>query len=122
MKKLLILFVLPVFNLFLISAQNYVLPIYNGTIPNSKNTCSSEKIDKSDIIVISDIQNPDISVYLPTKKFATGQAVLICPGGGYWILAYDLEGTDIARYLNSIGVAGIVLKYRLPRCFAWEES
>ena len=44
----------------------------------------------------------------------TGQAVIICPGGGYWALAYDLEGTDIARYLNSIGVVGIVLKYRLP--------
>jgi hypothetical protein len=40
--------------------------------------------------------------------------VVICPGGGYWVLAYDLEGTDIARYLNSIGVAAIVLKYRLP--------
>ena len=63
---------------------------------------------------MSHVQNPDIAVYLPSKKVATGQAVIICPGGGYGILAYDLEGTDIARYLNSIGVAGIVLKYRLP--------
>jgi acetyl esterase/lipase len=60
------------------------------------------------------VQDPDIAVYLPSKRFATGQAVVICPGGGYWVLAYDLEGTDVAKYLNSIGVAGIVLKYRLP--------
>jgi acetyl esterase/lipase len=63
---------------------------------------------------VTRVQVPDIAVYLPTRKFATGQAVVICPGGGYGGLAYDYEGTDIARYLNSVGVAGIVLKYRLP--------
>lgn len=97
-----------------IFAQDVVLPLYSGKIPNSINTGQKEKIEKTDITIIRDVQNPDIAVYLPTKKFATGQAVVICPGGGYWILAYDLEGTDIAKYLNSIGVAGIVLKYRLP--------
>jgi acetyl esterase/lipase len=94
--------------------QEYTLPLYSGTIPNSKNTGSKEKIERKDIIVISNVQAPDIAVYLPTKRFATGQAVIICPGGGYWVLAYDLEGTDIARFFNSIGVAAIVLKYRLP--------
>ncbi|MGE5395807.1 MAG: alpha/beta hydrolase [Candidatus Saccharibacteria bacterium] len=94
--------------------QDYVLPLYKGEIPNSKNTGQKEKIEKKDITLISNVQDPDIAVYLPSKRFATGQAVVICPGGGYWVLAYDLEGTDIARYLNSIGVAGIVLKYRLP--------
>ncbi|HEX7583643.1 MAG TPA: alpha/beta hydrolase [Prolixibacteraceae bacterium] len=99
---------------FLSYGQDYVLPLYQGEIPNSKNTGQTEKIEKKDIILISNVQNPDIAVYLPSKRFATGQAVVICPGGGYWVLAYDLEGTDIAKYLNSIGVAGIVLKYRLP--------
>lgn len=99
---------------FLLSGQDFILPLYQGEIPNSKNTGQPEKIEKKDITIISNVQNPDIAVYLPSKRFATGQAVVICPGGGYWILAYDLEGTDIARYLNSIGVAGIVLKYRLP--------
>ncbi len=94
--------------------QDYILPLYPGEIPNSIHTGQKEKIEKKDITVISNVQNPDITVYLPSKRFATGQAVIICPGGGYWVLAYDLEGTDIARYLNSIGVAGIVLKYRLP--------
>src|SRR5512135_1489098 len=95
-------------------AQEYRLPLYSGTIPNSINTGQKEKIEKSEITVISNVQVPDIAVYLPSKRFATGQAVVICPGGGYWILAYDLEGTDIARYMNSIGVAAVVLKYRLP--------
>jgi len=63
---------------------------------------------------ISNVRVPSIAVYLPSKRLATGQAVVICPGGGYQILAYDLEGTDIARYLNSLGVAAVVLKYRLP--------
>jgi len=95
-------------------SQDFVLPLYNDKIPNSINTGQKEKIEKSDITLISNVQNPDIAVYLPSKRFATGQAVVICPGGGYWVLAYDLEGTDIAKYLNTIGVAGIVLKYRLP--------
>ena len=96
------------------SAQDYTLPLYKGAIPNSKYTGAQEKVEKKDIIVISNVQTPDIAVYLPSKRFATGQAVIICPGGGYWILAYDIEGADIAKYLNSIGVAAIVLKYRLP--------
>lgn len=94
--------------------QEYRLPLYYGAIPNSINTGAKEKIDNSRIISISNVQIPDIAVYLPSKRSATGQAVIICPGGGYWILAYDIEGTDIAKYFNSIGVAAIVLKYRLP--------
>lgn len=94
--------------------QDYVLPLYSGKIPNSIREAAPDKVEKKDIILYSKVQNPDIAVYLPSKRFATGQAVVICPGGGYWVLAYDLEGTDIARYLNSIGVAAVVLKYRLP--------
>jgi acetyl esterase/lipase len=92
--------------------QDHVLPLYDRSALSVK--AGKEKVERSDIIAISNVQVPDIAVYLPSKRFATGQAVVICPGGGYWILAYDYEGTDIARYLNSIGVAGVVLKYRLP--------
>jgi acetyl esterase/lipase len=97
-----------------IKGQNYSIPLYKGTIPNSKEIRGKEKIDRQDITVISNVQVPEIDVYLPTKRFSSGQAVVICPGGGYWILAWDLEGTDIAKYFNSIGIAAIVLKYRLP--------
>ena len=97
-----------------IHSQDFRLPIYKGTPPGFKDNGGKEQVINEDIILISHVQTPDIAVYLPSKKMATGQAVIICPGGGYHILAYDYEGTDIARYLNSIGVAGIVLKYRLP--------
>ncbi len=95
-------------------AQDMIIPLYPGDLPNSNGTVISEKIMKQEIIRISQIQVPDIAVYLPSKRSATGQAVIICPGGGYHYLAYDWEGSDIARYLNSIGVAAMVLKYRLP--------
>jgi len=83
-------------------------------IPNYKETGSAEKWDTSDIISVTNVQQPGIAVYLPAKRHATGQAVVICPGGGYWALAYDWEGIDVAKWLNSKGIAGIVLKYRLP--------
>jgi acetyl esterase/lipase len=56
---------------------------------------------------------PTVQVYLPPADKATGAAVVICPGGGYVFLAMDHEGHQIARWLNSLGVAGIILKYRI---------
>jgi acetyl esterase/lipase len=53
-------------------------------------------------------------MYFPPKEKDTGAAVVICPGGGYNVLAMDLEGEEVAAWLNSIGVTGIVLKYRVP--------
>lgn len=97
-----------------LSAQEHRLPLYPGAPPNSKPTTITEQVDDRGFKWVTRVQEPAIDVYLPTKKFATGQAVVICPGGGYSGLAYDYEGTDIARYLTSTGVAGIVLKYRLP--------
>ncbi len=97
-----------------LSAQDHRVPLYPGTPPNARPTTVTEQVEHREITWVTRVQVPDIAVYLPTRKFATGQAVVICPGGGYGGLAYDYEGTDIARYLNSIGVAGIVLKYRLP--------
>src|SRR5262249_19722756 len=64
---------------------------------------------------LTNISRPTITVYRPAKGRDTGAAVLIAPGGGYNILAWDLEGTEVAEWLNSFGVTGIVLKYRVPR-------
>lgn len=95
--------------------QEYIVPLYESIIPNSKNAdFKKEILNQSDISWVSNVQIPDIAVYLPSKRIATGQAVVICPGGSYGSVVLDLEGSDIARQLNSIGVAGIVLKYRLP--------
>lgn len=90
------------------------LDIYPGEVPFQKTTDVTETIQRNDILVVSKVQNPQIQVFLPAKRSATGKAVIICPGGGYGVLAYDWEGLDIAKWLNSHGIAGIVLKYRLP--------
>lgn len=64
---------------------------------------------------VKNIHNPSITVYLPPKEKATGAAVVVCPGGGHRELVFNPEGRDAATYLNSIGVAVFVLKYRLAR-------
>src|SRR5689334_16086598 len=59
---------------------------------------------------------PSLTVYLPPSDKATGTAVVVCPGGGYGALADKHEGKDVAEYLNTLGVAAFVLKYRIaPR-------
>ncbi len=83
-------------------------------IPLSIKTDIQEVSESTDIIRISKVQVPQLDVFLPNKKGATGQAVIICPGGGYSRLAYDWEGTDIAKLFNAHGIAAFVLKYRLP--------
>lgn len=64
---------------------------------------------------ITNVTKPTISVRTPPKATGPCPAVVVCPGGGYSILAYDLEGTEVVDWLNSIGVAGVLLKYRVPR-------
>lgn len=64
---------------------------------------------------VKNIHNPSLTVFLPPKDTANGAAVVICPGGGHRLLVYDAEGVEAARYLNSLGVAAFVLKYRLGR-------
>lgn len=64
---------------------------------------------------VKNINNPSITVFLPAKEMANGTAVVVCPGGGFTNLVFNAEGKDPAKFLNSIGVAAFVLKYRLFR-------
>ena len=64
---------------------------------------------------VTNVSHPTLTVFRPAKDKDTGAAVVIAPGGGYAILAWDLEGEEVAQWLNSVGVTGIVLKYRVPR-------
>lgn len=66
------------------------------------------------IIKLANVASPEAHVYLPPADQRSGAAVVVCPGGGFHILAWDLEGTEVAQWLNSIGVTAIVLKYRVP--------
>ena len=81
----------------------------------------SPKLDRKQVEVtestrlVTNVTKPTIAVYRPKKDKDTGTAVIICPGGGYWNLYWELEGEEVAEWLNSLGVTGIVLKYRVPR-------
>lgn len=92
-----------------------VLPLYKDSIPNSKHTADEELVEQKDgITIISKISRPTLTVFLPPKSKANGTAVVICPGGGYWVVASSHEGSDVARKFTEMGVAAIVLKYRIP--------
>lgn len=66
------------------------------------------------IIKLGNVSTPQITIYKPKKSNDTGTAIIIAPGGGHHILAYDLEGTEAAEWLNKLGITAIVLKYRVP--------
>ena len=113
MKNTLLLLLLLMVNSFF--AQDTIMQLWpKDKIPNHLKSVEKEIHEQNEILRISKVQVPTIEVYLPSRRDATGEAVLIFPGGGYGILAYDWEGTDIAKFLNSKGIAGIVVKYRLP--------
>lgn len=95
-----------------------ILNLYEGKIPGSK-AAPADYVEESPvgadhITRIAKVSVPTLTVFLPSKEKATGTAVIICPGGGYGILAIDHEGFNVAKRFNEIGVAAFVLKYRLP--------
>ena len=70
--------------------------------------------ENDNILRLSEVTDPAVEIFLPEKSARNGTAVIICPGGGYHILAYDLEGTEVAAWLNKNGYAAFVLQYRIP--------
>lgn len=89
------------------------VPLWANGAPGFENRRTEPALAKD--YWIRNIHNPSITVYLPPKEKATGAAVVICPGGGHRELVFNAEGDQPARFLNSIGVAAFVLKYRLSR-------
>ena len=103
--------------LFQTMMAQQVLPLYSGAVPNAKSDASvikKSEIGSDGILRISDVTIPTLTVYLPEKEKANGTAVIICPGGSYWLLAAGHEGEEVAKEFTSIGVTAFVLKYRLP--------
>ncbi len=98
--------------------------LWPGVPPGDENLKLPPEIDKTKdtdkliagrrIIKLGNVSSPEIAVYPATGRNATGTSVIICPGGGHHILAYDLEGTEVAEWLNELGVTAFVLKYRVP--------
>jgi acetyl esterase/lipase len=111
-----ILFITIILSCIMANAQTRVIPLWPDGVPGS--------IENSDYIETTDsldnwtktrlVTNPRLDYYPAKEKLATGTAVVICPGGGYWGIAIDHEGKQTAEWLNSIGISAFVLKYRLP--------
>ena len=103
------------------SAGHTQLPIWPGVAPGTRPSPDSETAGSTDKLVggkpwtyISRVSRPTLTVYSP-KGNNTGAAVVVFPGGGYQILAIDLEGTEVCDWLTSKGITCVLLKYRVPR-------
>jgi len=92
------------------------IPLYEDKIPNEVAGPNEEKSENrsANFLVISKVRKPTLTAFLAPKNKANGTAVIICPGGGYSILAAGHEGYDVARKFNELGISAFVLKYRLP--------
>ena len=100
------------------------IPLWSGDAPGEKGDIgpeadqtkpSDKPVSGRPLIRLGNVSQPTITVYSPGKERATGAAIIVCPGGGYGILALDLEGTEICEWLNTIGVTAVLLKYRVPK-------
>jgi acetyl esterase/lipase len=94
-----------------------IAPGEKGNIGEEKDTTkpTDQLVAGKRVIRLGNISKPTISFYRPPADKDTGATVLVCPGGGYHILAMDLEGTEVCEWLNSIGVTAVLLKYRVPK-------
>ncbi|OAI53879.1 hypothetical protein AYO47_00750 [Planctomyces sp. SCGC AG-212-M04] len=107
-----------------VAADPVVQKLWPGEIPGPPSVVEGEERDLTKdtdkliagrrIIKLGHVRTPQMQVSLPPKDKANGAAVVIAPGGGFNILAWDLEGTEVAEWLNSIGYATVVVKYRVP--------
>jgi acetyl esterase/lipase len=104
-----------------------LVELWPGNVPDETGDLGAEKVvlsprlDRKQVEVtestrmVTNVSKPTLTIYRPAKDKDTGTAVLICPGGGYWNLYWELEGEEVAAWLNTLGVTGIILKYRVPR-------
>lgn len=92
------------------------LPLYSGTIPDSKpsDVRETSTTEAGNRIHISNVVQPTLTVFAPVAGTANGTSVVICPGGGYGLLSIEKEGNEVAKRLNEMGITAFVLKYRLP--------
>jgi endo-1,4-beta-xylanase len=93
------------------------IPLWANGAPGSEGMAGKQELivpaKPGDSTHLSNIHNPSLLVYLPAKDKATGAAMIVAPGGGHRFLSIDTEGTNVAEWLASQGIAAFVLKYRL---------
>jgi acetyl esterase/lipase len=95
------------------AGDSIVIPLWRNGAPGFEDRRAEPEQAKD--YWVRNIHNPSITAFFPPKEKANGAAVLICPGGGHRALVFNAEGVEPARFLNDLGVAAFVLKYRLAR-------
>ncbi|MFI4877185.1 MAG: alpha/beta hydrolase [Blastopirellula sp. JB062] len=100
-------------------AENISINLWpEGQVPGQSRNVKEEIVEEIDDRIgrkVTKVTKPMMTLYQAPPENRSGAAVVVCPGGGYNILAYDLEGTEVAQWLNEIGVTAVVLHYRVPR-------
>ncbi|TXE07026.1 alpha/beta hydrolase [Seonamhaeicola algicola] len=102
----------------IVMAQKTSIPLWPNKVPNETAPKQVHEISnntKNNVIRISKVTNPDFLVFKPIKAHKNKGAVIICPGGGYNVLSINLEGSEVAQWLNSLGYTAFVLNYRVPQ-------
>jgi dienelactone hydrolase len=108
-----------------------VIPVWPGVAPGSEAWDYPEVHEQVDgpkraiprkMELIRNVSRPTLTVFLADPAKANGTAIIVCPGGGFAFLGFDYEGTDVARYLSSLGISAFVLKYRIARTLDPEEK
>lgn len=97
-----------------------VIKLYDGIPPGSENATWSEATSTKNMFnteVVYNVKEPSITAYLPPKHLNTGTAIIVAPGGAFHTLSINSEGVDVAKWLNSKGIAAFVLKYRVAPSF-----
>ena len=103
------------------AAEPIVVDLWPGKAPGDIGIKGQEtsRIHQSPLVgptkLITNVTKPTMTIYQPPRETNTGTAMIICPGGGYWDLYWELEGEEVAAWLNSVGMTGFLLKYRCPR-------
>lgn len=116
MKRLLFILIL-LLSVSCLAQKRNLIYLWPGKVPGETKEKQNPVIDtvrKDGVLRYAEITNPAMEVFLPDPGISKGAGVIVCPGGGYRILAYDKEGTEIASWLNSAGYAAFVLSYRVP--------
>ena len=116
-KKNYILVIFLLHSFMVLSQLNNTYYLWPGEVPNEINEKQPPLVTdnrKGNVTRITNITNPMLKIYRPDVSIRTGMSVIVNPGGGYNILAIDLEGSEVAEWLNSIGITAFVLQYRVP--------
>lgn len=103
-----------------VEGRSEVIRLWLDAAPEERQTFPAEsennqsEVGGRPIRLITNVTQPTLEIFRPEPAKSNGTCVIICPGGGHHVLAYDLEGTEVAEWLTTLGVTAVVLKYRVP--------